>query len=110
MNNFKKSQLEKKIHVLVSEIIDTSVKNENAKLAIIHSIHLSPDNSWVRIYVSFLDNEEESLKELQNASGFIRTQLAQTYPARQTPKIIFELDSLLDSINSIEEKLDKLKK
>jgi ribosome-binding factor A len=70
-------------------------------------VSVSGDFSWAEVYVSRISGEADSsrgVEGLQNAAGFIQSQLARTMHVRKIPRLRFHGD------RSIREGFDMIKK
>ena len=67
---------------------------------------------FVTVYVSLFGSDEEKEKSfaaLQNATGFIRTELGKRLQVRHTPEITFAVDRSIDYGDHIERVLKSIK-
>ncbi len=73
---------------------------------------VSNDLSYAKIYfTSSLDIESKELeRELEEASGYIRHELADRIDIRHTPKLIFKFDNSVEYGNHIESIINKINK
>ena len=98
----------------ISQIISYQLKNPNVTgLISVTKVKVTNDLKYAKVYVSILNskNQEKTIKALQDASGFIRTQIAKTVNLRITPQLVFEfddsieygmkIDSILKEINAV---------
>ncbi|NLM39004.1 MAG: 30S ribosome-binding factor RbfA [Firmicutes bacterium] len=95
----KHYRLTEDIKRAVSDIISREVKDPRLGMLSITDVDLSRDLSLARIYFSVLGGEDEAqntLEGLNNAKGFIRTELARRVRMRHTPDIKFLHDSSLE--------------
>ncbi len=70
----------------------------------ISSVKVSPDLGYADIYVTIMEpelndsmtktNHEESIKVLNKASGFLRTELSHSLKTRTTPRLRFHYDEV----------------
>ncbi|WP_071442319.1 30S ribosome-binding factor RbfA [Traorella massiliensis] len=96
----------------VSEIIQFELKNPKVGFITITDVQVTNDNSYAKIFVSFLGKEERAaagLKALNQSKGFIRSALAKRLTIRKTPELIFEIDHSLEQGNKIDKILNDLK-
>lgn len=96
----------------VSEIIQFDLKNPKVGFITITDVQVTNDNSYAKIFVSFLGKEERAaagLRALNQSKGFIRSELAKRLSIRKTPELIFEIDHSLERGNKIEKILSELK-
>ncbi len=93
----------------VSKIVAEHLTNVNLSNTTVTGVRLSSDGSNLVVYVVFEKNKTKSLEALNNAKGFVRTELARFSSQRIVPKLVFEYDKTVDSANRIEEILRKIK-
>ena len=109
--NIKIERINHMIMEEVSKIIMLEVKDERFKFVTVTDCDTSNDLSYCKVYVTVLEQEkkEETLKALNNASGFIRGELAKRIEIRHIPELKFiydesvsygeHIDSIIDEIN-----------
>ena len=76
-------------------------------------VNTTADLKQCTVYVSVLGNEEEkqiAMASLENAKGFLRSNLGKTLNTHSTPALIFVLDDSVDYSMHIEELLAEIKK
>ena len=88
------------IQKVLASLIQRSMKDPRVGFVTVSSVSVSKDLSFADIRLSWLDLEEASdclqaLEVIQNASGFLRTQLAKELRLRVMPKLRFHHDSSL---------------
>ncbi len=79
----------------LSGLIRQEVKDPRIGLVTITAVEVSRDLSHAKVYVSSLAGGEsggESVRALQHAAGFLRSQLAQTLKIRSIPQLHFVYD------------------
>ena len=84
----------------LAQLIQREMKDPRLGMVTVSAVDISRDLAFADIYVSFLgvdeqDQIEESLKVLQKASGFLRSQLARSIKMRFTPQLRFHFDNSL---------------
>lgn len=95
----KHSRIREDIKRAVSDIIRREVKDPRLGMVSITDVDLSRDYSVAKVFFSVLGDEEavqSSLAGLNNAKGFIRTELARRVRMRHTPEIVFAYDESLE--------------
>ncbi len=104
--NIRIKRLESTYMEEVSMILMDEVKDELLKNAIVTGVSVTNDLSFAKIYFTCLDKSKknELLKELNNASGFIRTCLADRVDIRHTPELKF----VYDESEEYGERIDKI--
>jgi ribosome-binding factor A len=88
----------------VSEIIQREMSDPRLGFVSITRVELSPDLKYARMFISVMGTEEEradSLVALNNASGFIRRQLAPRLRMRVIPEVSFRLDRSMEHAENV---------
>ena len=83
----------------ISKIISLDLKNPNITGIIsVTKVKTSPDLKSARVYISLMNckSKKNTLQGLNNATGFIRSELAKRVNLRYTPEIRFELDETME--------------
>ncbi|MGZ9413190.1 30S ribosome-binding factor RbfA [Mycoplasma sp. 480] len=109
MNSITLRKKESHYFLLVSKIISEEITNANIIGATVNDVKLSNDGSHLKIYLSFIKSPQKGLEAINNAKGFIRTQLSKIVNSRTVPQLHFFLDEVLDNAQRIEEILAKIK-
>ena len=84
----------------LAQLIQMGMKDPRLGMVTVSAVEVSRDLSFADVYVSFLGVDEDeqietSLKILNQASGFLRTELARAIKLRFTPKLRFFYDNSL---------------
>lgn len=96
MHPYKRSQrLNHLIREEVADIIMHRVKDPGIGFVTVTDVTLTPDLKLARIYVSILKEEEAAptLKALETAKAFIRSELGKRIRTKFTPSIEFHRDT-----------------
>jgi ribosome-binding factor A len=82
------------IHRLLAGIIRNDFKDPRVGMITVSSVIVTPDLKHAKIYVTVLEIEKvpETLKILNDASGFFRSSLAKELELRVIPKPFFVFD------------------
>ena len=78
----------------ISEMIQFEVKDPNIGFVTVTGVDLTNDNSYCKIYVTFLDkskNPERQLEALNRTRGFLRSVLGKKLATRKTPELSFQI-------------------
>ena len=94
----------------VAEIIHDKVTNSNVSDVTVTDVSLSNDGSVLKVFVTFSNNKDKSLEGLNNAKGFIRSELAKYGNQRIVPSLVFKYDNTADTATRIDEILASIKK
>ena len=111
MAKLKQEKLAVQIQKYISDIIQFELKADNLGIVTVTRVKVSDDNSWAKIYVSFLDkNREQKLEKLKEYKTIIRTALAKKLTIRRTPDLTFTLDDSYEKGEKIEKIIRELNK
>jgi ribosome-binding factor A len=85
----------------ISELLEREVNDPRlSKLISVTEVALSPDLKYAKIFVSTLgseiNNKEEMLAGFNNASGFLRKELASHLKLKYTPQLSFHYDDSIE--------------
>lgn len=109
--NIKIERINHMIMEEISKILMLEVKDEDIKFVTVTDCDTSNDLSYCKVYVTVLEQEkkDETLKVLNNASSFIRGELAKRIEIRHIPELKFiydesifygeKIDKIIDEIN-----------
>ena len=104
MASHKINRVESDITRVISEIILSESRDSLLHNITITGAKVSKDLGYAKIYfTSILDMEHSALeKEVNEASGFIRSGIASKLDLRHTPKLTFVYDDSIEYGNNIE--------
>lgn len=109
MAKLKQEKLAVQIQKYISDIIQFELKTDKLGIVTVTRVKVSDDNSWAKVYVSFLgDNKEQKLENLKECKPFIRTALAKKLTIRRTPDIAFVIDDSYEKGEKIEKIIREL--
>ena len=98
-NETRLGRINEELKKEISHIITFELKDPDATgLISVTKVKITPDLKYAKVYVSILNskNQEKTIKALQDAIGFIRTQIAKTVNLRITPQLVFEFDDSIE--------------
>ena len=105
----KIERLNNEFQEVISEILKREVKNPNLNFVTITGCDITNDLSFCKVYFTVLDKEkDETLKQLQNASSFIRGEISKRVEIRHTPELKFIFDESIEYGNKIEKIIKKI--
>ncbi len=95
MTTFRIKRINKQIQRDLSIFLETKVRNDLAKQAIITGVNCSRDLRYAKVYFTSLDPESRECvhKALQEIAGLLRSLLAHSFPLRLVPELSFFLDT-----------------
>jgi ribosome-binding factor A len=113
MPGFRKERLEKEIRVIVADALLKEIKDPRIGFVTVTGAKLNKDKSAVTVSVSVMGDEKskkKSMMGLNSAKGFFQYKIGREMKMRNTPKILFQLDSsieegvnMVNTITKIEE-------
>lgn len=112
-NSNRMNRIDGELKKEISNIVSFELENSKITgMVSVTKVKTTPDLRYARVYVSILNskNKKETLVGLKQASGFIRSQIANRINLRVTPELVFELDESLEygaKIDSIIENIAK---
>lgn len=110
---FRIERIEKIIERELASILFESAHNEKLKFVSVTKVSVTKDLSIATVYYTVLGNVgeiEATKKEVENAKGYLRSELAHRIDLRKTPDLRFKYDESLAYGNHITEILNNLKK
>lgn len=100
-------QIKKELSVL----IQNEVKDPRVGFVTVTGVDITSDLSQAKVYISIFGDEEkkaESLKGLDKALGYLRTELGKRMRLRHTPELIFKVDESIEYGSRIEKLLGEI--
>ena len=96
----------------ISEIVRREASNKQLKEVTITDVKLNDDKSVAKVYYTILDNNhrEKAQTALENATGYIRSAVAEDIDVRKMPELRFVYDESIEYGERIEKILSGLNK
>lgn len=95
----------------LSQIIQTELKDPRIGFITVTGVEVTSDLSQAKVYLSVLGTEEqkeETLKALDRANGFLRSEVGKRMRLRHTPVLLFKFDSSIEYGSHISSLLDQI--
>ncbi|GEK32012.1 ribosome-binding factor A [Kurthia zopfii] len=95
----------------LGEIIGRKLKDPRVGFITVTDVEVTGDLQQATIYITSLGTEREkqdTLKGLEKAKGFIRSEISKRIRLRITPELFFEFDASAEYGNRIDDLLRKL--
>jgi ribosome-binding factor A len=110
MSGVKTKRIASSILKEVSDILANEANDSLLKTITLTGCEVSSDVSYAKIFfTSFSDLSKDQLEEeLEEASGYIRTKLANVIELRHTPVLNFKYDTSVEYGNRIEEVINEI--
>lgn len=97
----------------MSDIISRRLKDPRVGFVTVTDVEVTGDLQQAKVFITVLGDEDtkaETLKALEKAKGFIRSEIGSRIRLRKTPEIFFEFDESIEYGNRIEKIIAELKK
>lgn len=95
----------------VAQMLREELKDPRLGFATVTRVDVSPDLRYAKIFISVLGDEEEqasTIKALERAAGFVRSELGRRIRLRYTPEIAFKLDQSIAQGSRVLQLLNKV--
>ncbi|MBQ4282615.1 MAG: 30S ribosome-binding factor RbfA [Lachnospira sp.] len=113
-NSVKNTRINGEVLKELSNIIRTEIKDPRINpMTSVVSVDVAPDLKTCKAYISVLGNVEsqnDTIKGLKSAEGYIRRQLARNLNLRNTPEITFILDQSIEYGVNMSKLIDEVTK
>ena len=86
----------------INDILYTEIRDEDIVGTTATYVRLADDLSYAKVYFTTIDDREKVIKDLNNASGFFRSLLADRLKIRHTPELKFIFDESIEYAQNIE--------
>ncbi len=97
----------------LSLLIQSEMKDPRIGFVTVTGVDVTNDLSQAEVYLSVMGDEEQkanSVKGIEKATGFLRSELGKRIRLRHTPELIFNIDESIAYGSRIEELLGEIKK
>jgi len=95
----------------ISDILHNELKDPRVGFLSVTTVEMSADLKIAKVGISILGDQkqqEQAMKVLRHASGFVRSELAKRISLRQAPDIVFKLDVSIEHSLRISKLLNEL--
>ncbi len=111
-NSIKNTRINAEVQRELSNILRSGIKDPRvAPMTSVVAVEVAPDLKTCKAYISVLGDEkmqQDTIKGLQSAEGYIRRELARTVNMRNTPEIKFIVDQSIEYGVNISRKIDEV--
>ena len=109
-NSIKNTRVNTEVMHELSNILRGGIKDPRvAEFTSVVAVEVAPDLKTCKAYISVLGDEkaqQDTIRGLQSAEGYIRRELAHTLNMRNTPEIKFVLDQSIEYGVRMSKKID----
>ena len=113
-NSIKNIRINEEVMRELANIIRSEIKDPRINpMTSVVSVEVAPDLKTAKAYISVLGNEQsqqDTIKGLKSAEGYIRRALAKSINLRNTPEITFILDQSIEYGINMSKKIDEVTK
>ena len=113
-SSIKNTRVNAEVQRELSNILRGGIKDPRVSpMTAVMAVEVAPDLKTCKAYISVLGDEkaqQDTIKGLQSAEGFIRRELARTINMRNTPEIKFIVDQSIEYGVNISKKIDEVTK
>ena len=98
MSQHRIERLKGQLQIEISDVL-RNMKDPRLGFVTVSAVEVSGDMRHVKAFVSVMGDEEEkkqTMKALENAEGFVRTEIGRRVPLRHTPEVIFRIDHSME--------------
>ncbi len=94
MNDIKLKRYNSSYKKEISNILQNEIKDDDIKFVSVTGVEITNDLSYAKVFITVFDKEKKdsTMKALNKAKGFIRTELAKRVEIRHTPELRFVFD------------------
>ena len=111
-NSIKTTRVNAEVLRELSNILRSGIKDPRvAPMTSVVAVEVAPDLKTCKAYISVLGDEkmqQDTIRGLQSAEGYIRRELARTINMRNTPEIRFIVDQSIEYGVNISKKIDEV--
>ena len=111
-NSIKNTRVNAEVLRELSNILRSGIKDPRvAPMTSVVAVEVAPDLKTCKAYISVLGDEkmqQDTIRGLQSAEGYIRRELARTVNMRNTPEITFIMDQSIEYGVNISRKIDEV--
>ena len=111
-NSIKNTRVNAEVLRELSNILRSGIKDPRvAPMTSVVAVEVAPDLKTCKAYISVLGDEkmqQDTIRGLQSAEGYIRRELAHTINMRNTPEIKFIIDQSIEYGVNISRKIDEV--
>lgn len=111
MNAIRVKRIASSLQREISDIIANDIRDEDIKMVTVTNIKLANDLGHAKVYITTLfdDKKDKTLLDLNNAGGFIKSELCKRkFEIRSMPTLEFLYDDSIAYANNIEKIIKQL--
>ena len=113
MSKLRVSRIGEQMKKELSQIVQREIKDPRIGFVTVTGVEVTADLQLAKVYISVMGNDEQknaSIKALEKAKGFVRSELGKRIQLRHTPDLVFKVDESIEYGHKIESLLKDIKK
>lgn len=113
MAKIRTGRVSEQIKKELSQLIQTELKDPRIGFITVTGVDVTNDLSQAKVYLSVLGDDDQkagTLKALEKASGFLRSELGKRIRLRHVPELIFKFDESIAYGSRIEKLLGEIER
>lgn len=113
MSKIRAGRVGEQIKKELSQLIQSELKDPRIGFVTVTGVDVTNDLSQAKVYLSVFGDDEQksnSLKAIEKANGFLRSELGKAIRLRHTPELIFKFDESVAYGSHIEKLLGEIGK
>lgn len=111
-NSIKNTRINNEVLKELSNIIRSEIKDPRINpMTSVVAVNVSPDLKTCKAYISVLgdiESQQDTIKGLKSAEGYVRSLLAKRINLRNTPEITFVLDQSIEYAVNMSKLIDEV--
>lgn len=99
MPNIRAGRVGEQIKKELSRLLQTELKDPRIGFVTLTAVEMTNDLSIATVYLTVMGDEEEkakTLRALENAAGFLRSEIGRRISLRKTPELQFRIDPSIE--------------
>lgn len=113
MSKIRAGRVGEQIKKELSQLIQSGLKDPRVGFVTVTGVDVTNDLSQAKVYLSVFGDEaqqSDSLKAIEKAGGFLRSEIGKAIRLRHTPELIFKVDESVAYGSHIEKLLGEIEK
>lgn len=113
MSKVRANRVGEQLKKELGQIFQRELKDPRIGFLTVTAVEMTGDLQQAKVYISVLGSEEQkqnSLKAIEQASGFIRSEIGKRIRLRLTPVLEFKIDESIEYGSKIEKMIEDLNK
>ena len=109
--SIKQGRMSDRIHQILSHLLLREIADPRLQDITVTDVELDPELMYAKVFISAMGDEsreDEVMKAMRRASGFLRREVGKRIRLRHTPELHFQWDDTLERANRINQLIASL--